>query len=207
MQKTNKGNRTLTILGIVMAICCLLSGCGKKKVEIALMEDNITLFTESSVQLNISVVTEGADISDADVKWESQDTTIAVVSDDGMVRGVNPGNVIITATSTGNAVSCFVKVEEPKVYDSLPFNEKSIVDAIVDSSMNFYNPSSISVKEVRAATLIRIAAMNQLGGYAEGYYETMGRLSEISKDAFFKGIECPNISVELINAALDEKIG
>lgn len=197
------------LLGILLVIVsCVLSGCGQKKVEIAIKEESFELSVGEIAQLEIEVLTEGATINEAEINWKSNDESIVFVSADGKMQGINPGNTIVTATSTGNAVSCFVTVKEVTAYDALPSNEKYIVDAIVKSSSDFYNPASISVKEVRAASEVRIAAMNQLGGYAEAYYESLsGRLHEITEENFYNGIECPNISVQKINAALDEILG
>ena len=99
------------VFGILLIIMCyVLSGCGQGKVEIAMKEESVTLLTGNVAQLSVEVITEGVDVSKAKIKWNSQDESVVFVSADGKIQGVNPGNAIVTATSTGNSVSCLVTV-------------------------------------------------------------------------------------------------
>ena len=90
-------------------------------------------------------------------KWTSSDETVATVSDDGTVTGVNPGTATITAkTIDGSSLSSSATIRvavNPPTAESLIINEimASNIDEFISPAFNFdgwvelYNPSSTSV--------------------------------------------------------------
>ena len=90
-------------------------------------------------------------------KWTSSDETVATVSDDGTVTGVNPGTATITAkTIDGSSLSSSATIRvavNPPTAESLVINEimASNIDEFISPAFNFdgwvelYNPSSTSV--------------------------------------------------------------
>lgn len=73
--------------------------------------DNPTVVEGESLQLG-AILTDasGNILFDRLVTWESEDEGIATVSDEGLVTGVSPGKVKITATSEGKSGSVDVTV-------------------------------------------------------------------------------------------------
>ncbi len=61
-------------------------------------------------RLQLSVISTPRNIKDWQVAWSSSNTKIAKVDQTGKVIGINPGTVIITATSSNIKVSCKVTV-------------------------------------------------------------------------------------------------
>jgi uncharacterized protein YjdB len=90
----------------------------------------------AKVQLSATVLdVNGTVVTDRVVTWSSSNTTQAVVSSTGIVTGVSPGTVIITATSEGKSGTTTVTVTQVPV-------------ASVTLS-----PPSVSVRTTQTATL------------------------------------------------------
>lgn len=51
------------------------------------------------------------------IKWASSNPTVAIVSDAGLVRGLEPGNVLITAEFAGYRGSAHVTISEGEPFD------------------------------------------------------------------------------------------
>ncbi|MEO1022157.1 MAG: thiol-activated cytolysin family protein [Bacteroidota bacterium] len=115
--KTDRGRKHLFIIIIPILILCLVMGCRKgggptqssepKVTSVSIQAEETNLDAERSMTLKVTVLPE--DASNKTIIWESSDDSIATVSPSGVVRGVSPGEVIITATSE----------ESPQVSDSL----------------------------------------------------------------------------------------
>ena len=78
---------------------------------VKLSKDGLTLQENGSDTLTATV--EPADATNKDVTWESSDTDIATVSEDGTVTAVSAGSATITATAadgSGASASCKVTV-------------------------------------------------------------------------------------------------
>jgi uncharacterized protein YjdB len=90
----------------------------------------------ANVQLSATVRdVNGNIVTDRGVTWSSSNSTLAVVSSTGIVTGVGPGSVIITATSEGKSGTTTVTVTQVPV-------------ASVTLS-----PSSVSIRTSKTATL------------------------------------------------------
>ena len=69
------------------------------KLEKITVTANTTTITEKGGQATITVASEPAGISIASVEYTSSNTQIATVENDGVVTGVNPGDVVINVTA------------------------------------------------------------------------------------------------------------
>lgn len=64
--------------------------------------------------LRLGYNTTPADVKDRSASWTSSDTSVATVSDDGTVTGINQGTATITATTpNGASTSCEVTIVDP----------------------------------------------------------------------------------------------
>lgn len=80
-------------------------------ISLELNKDGLTLQENGSDTLTATV--EPADATNKDVTWESSDTDIATVSEDGTVTAISAGSATITATAadgSGASASCKVTV-------------------------------------------------------------------------------------------------
>lgn len=71
--------------------------------SIKINADKKAVYTESTLGLSITV--NPSDAKDKTITWSSSDNNIATVSSDGIVTGVNPGSVTITARSNNGKES------------------------------------------------------------------------------------------------------
>lgn len=108
------------------------------KVELTLkVNDNPN---EKQYKLIYTILPANCD-KDMEVTWNSSDSSIATVSNDGLVTAVKAGNATITATTAnGKKATCQVKVEEP---EKISLNK---ADLVIDKS--------ITTKETLIATVI-----------------------------------------------------
>ena len=92
------------------------------------------VMTGERVQLNATVSPQNA--SDKSLTWKSEDNSIATVSQSGLVTGVNPGEVTITAYATSNPAiqaKCSVKVL-PILAENITLNASQLNLRIGDTS-------------------------------------------------------------------------
>ena len=83
--------------------------------DLELNKDSLTLQENSSDTLTVTV--KPADATNRGVTWESSDTSIATVSEDGTVTAISAGNATITATAkdgSGVSASCTLTVTHGK---------------------------------------------------------------------------------------------
>lgn len=92
------------------------------------------VMTGERIQLNAAVSPQNA--SDKSLTWKSEDNRIATVSQSGLVTGVNPGEVTITASVTSNPAiqaKCSVKVL-PILAENITLNVSQLNLRIGDTS-------------------------------------------------------------------------
>lgn len=87
-----------------------VTGTATFTVKIVQLVTGITVSGDSTVEVNSTITLKAAvapaDASDSTVTWSSSDTSVATVSDAGVVTGVAEGTAIITATANdGSEVS------------------------------------------------------------------------------------------------------
>ncbi|MBP5204158.1 Ig domain-containing protein [bacterium] len=78
--------------------------------------DETTIYVDSSAQITAKINQEN--VTNSDLIWSSSDTSIATVDNNGVVTGVKPGTVTITAkTSDGKYVGTITITVEEEVFN------------------------------------------------------------------------------------------
>lgn len=117
--------KTISLILISSMMLFSLCACSlfEKKVEsIAFDESNITMTVGDSKSLGVSAEPSGVTLSK--LTWSSSDNNIATV-DDGMVRAVSKGSVVISVkTEEGKNASCNITVNDKEI-TGLSMNKSS----------------------------------------------------------------------------------
>ena len=83
---------------------------------LVLESDETTIYVDSSTQITAKINQEN--VTSSNLIWSSSDTSIATVDNNGIVTGIKPGTVTITAkTSDGNYVATITITIEEEVYN------------------------------------------------------------------------------------------
>ena len=129
---TNAAVATVTSTGLVTAhtlgnatIRATVEGkTGSSALTVSPRPPNVVIVTPAQVlvqpgktsQLSVQVLNDlGEEIPNSPVTFSSSDETVATVSASGLVTGVNPGSVTITATSGGKSGTALVTVTKTPV--------------------------------------------------------------------------------------------
>lgn len=87
---------------------------GEASALITVKPTKITIVQKStSIERGETVSLLASTSNKSKVKWKSSSKSIAKVDDNGIVTGVKPGEVTITATANGSEATCIVKVKSP----------------------------------------------------------------------------------------------
>lgn len=129
------------LLTVVAAL--ILAGCEPKNTDpvpvpvesVTLNEPEITLLVGEDFQLTAEVLPENAD--NKTIVWESSDTAIAAVDENGLVTAVAAGNAIVTATVDDKNATCKVFVNEPAPDGNIDMAGMSVeeVRAAIDEAL------------------------------------------------------------------------
>ena len=116
---------------------------------VTLDQTTLTLNKGASAQLKLTVTP--ADFTDA-VTWKSADTSIATVSDTGLVKAVNNGSTVIKVTVGNVSASCKVTVVQPVT--SISLNKTSLtLEALASYQLTAtVNPSNAANRSVTWAS-------------------------------------------------------
>lgn len=85
--------------------------------SISLKRTSLTLAKGASIKLTAIITPE--DATEKDIRWSSDNTSVATVNQDGQVTAVNTGNATITASVGGYSATCTVTVNIPVTSISL----------------------------------------------------------------------------------------
>lgn len=130
--------------------------------DISISKTDYTINRNNTLQLYATIAPSNA--SDKSITWESDNEAVATVTNTGVVRGINAGNVKITATaSNGLSTSCIITVKVPakSIKLNLPKivlkkGKKSAVKAIV-------NPLDTTDSIKWTSSNPKVASVNQQG--------------------------------------------
>ena len=88
-------------------------------------------------KLNINMTSANIEVGDTvqlkvsggsgTVKWSTDDKSVATVSSNGLVKGKNPGTVLITAVAGGASANCVVTVAEEEIKEYYHEDERSTI--------------------------------------------------------------------------------
>ena len=104
---------------------CTVNVTGEKiePTSIKLDKTDEKIFKGDSIKLEVTL--EPEDVTEKKVTYTSSDSTIATVSEEGVVEGLKPGTVTITATTTNDlSATCKITVED-KPYE-ITFDKESV---------------------------------------------------------------------------------
>ena len=131
------------ILLLTVMAALILAGCEPKNTDpvpvpvesVTLNEPEITLLVGEDFQLTAEVLPENAD--NKTIVWESSDTAIAAVDENGLVTAVAAGNAIVTATVDDKNATCKVIVNEPAPDGNIDMAGMSVeeVRAAIDEAL------------------------------------------------------------------------
>lgn len=116
------------LISMLLGVSCNNAGAQKVAVEEVLLTPSAQVGLGNKVTLNAIIVPDNAD--NKNVKWESNKTEIATVSDDGLVSGISIGIAIITVTTNDGSktANCNVTVVNPVT--SVNLNNRNITLAV-----------------------------------------------------------------------------
>ena len=122
------GNATITATttdGTNLSASCNLTVTSIPVASIKLNKTRLTLDIDESYQLVATITPTNA--TDKTIVWSSSDTTIATVSDNGLVIPNEPGDAVITASTTdGTNLSASCQVTVVKRVKEITLNESSL---------------------------------------------------------------------------------
>nr|WP_295680528.1 Ig-like domain-containing protein [uncultured Lachnoclostridium sp.] len=150
--------------------------------------NNATIYTGSSLQL---VLTSS---SKEPVKWESSNTGIATVDKDGVVKGVAPGECIITVSQVVNGITkklqCKIKVIQSVNKITLSPSEAKVgigdfltINAIIEPKLNDVKLHWVSSDE----KVLKIVDSGNLSATIQGVGGGVAVVSAINKDNIVVG--------------------
>jgi len=147
---TNKSSKIATksiytenIVGIVPEV---------KATGIILKQKDCTVPVGTSLQLNATI--QPANTTNKTINWSSSNSNIAKVNKNGVVQGIKPGKITITATtSSGKKATCIIRVNIPAKSISLNKTNITLYKGNTQSLIVNFNPTNTTSKEIRWQSL------------------------------------------------------
>lgn len=121
--------RAISLL-LAISMVFVLCACGNKLTGIFLNQNSMELEIDETAALTYSLVPENA--SSKKITWQSVNTDIVTVDNDGNLHAIAPGTTtIICSSPQGIMDTCEVVVKEPSAIDQLNEYEKWFFDVLV----------------------------------------------------------------------------
>lgn len=114
-----KRNGKVRLIALLMAMILVLTGITPVAAAdgVQINKDSVTITTGSTYQLKVTV--NGAA---ATANWGSSDTSVATVSQTGLVTGKAKGSAVITAMVNGTSIECIVSVVKATGNETTRYN-------------------------------------------------------------------------------------
>lgn len=115
--------------------------------SIALKQIDRTIAVGTSLQLNATITPSNT--SNNIITWSSSNNNIATVSKSGLVKGIKPGKVTVTAkTSNGLTATCIIRVNIPAQSISLNYKKMTVDIGATKELKVYFNPTNTTSKTI-----------------------------------------------------------
>ncbi len=196
----------------------LLATCSVtvRQPQIVLSTNNTNITVDDSFSLSYTIIPETA--SADGLEWQSANSKVASVNNQGQVTAVSPGQTTISVTRSSEVLAtCSVTVEQKAAYDRLSEDEKAFVDMFIKNISVFKNPDSVKIISIEGLLLsykFKCTGQNGFGGNTvtafymdrtdgiwnwESMYGSLGRDMDVSVNPDDR------YNIDLINDAIAEK--
>ena len=160
-----------TVTGVNAGTAVITASAGKASVSCTVTVPQFTI-SQASATLNIGESVTLKVSGAASVSWSSSNTAVATVAD-GVVKAVDDGSAVITATAGSNSVTCNITVVDPVVIRQPTIGYKTIIrQAQVGSKLidEEVNQAKITFNGLprRAKHMKQIDRSNGKGSEADG---------------------------------------
>ena len=134
-----------------------------KSTGITLKQTDCTVPVGTSLQLNATI--QPTNTTNKTITWVSSNNNIAKVNKKGVVKGIKPGKITITAsTSNGKKATCIIRVNIPAKSISLNTTNMTLYKGSTQKFVVSFNPTNTTSKEIRWESLKpSIASVNSNG--------------------------------------------
>ena len=153
--------------------------------EIKLILDNKTI--EAGDMTQISAIIEPANATNRDLIWTSSDSSIAVVNNRGVVKGIKPGTVTITAkTKDGKVVATTTITVNPKSPDQI-------------ESLSFAQ-DKVSVKKGETTNLIVTVKPSELSSSKLTWKSSDASIATVDANGVVTGIKPGKVTITVTSS-------
>ena len=150
-----EGSVTITAKAGDKSSTCAVS-VSKKVIPVSSVSlDRYSVSLEEGQTTKLIATVSPADATDKSVKWESSNTGVATVSQDGTVKAIKEGEAKITASAGEKAATCTVSVSKKVIpVTSVTLNKSSLnlTKGQTEKLIATVNPSNATDKEVSWST-------------------------------------------------------
>ena len=147
-----EGNATITVTTVDggYQATCIISVSNENHVSgVSLNKSQLNLRIGETEQLTATVYPE--DATDKRLLWESSDSSIATVSDNGTVRGKSKGTAIIVVTTIdgGHQSTCEVNVSSVQG-EEITLNKKDLGLYLLDQTCSYSDDVDVTTYQLKA---------------------------------------------------------
>ncbi|MBR0426906.1 MAG: Ig-like domain-containing protein [Clostridia bacterium] len=137
-----------------------------KPVEVSsvtLRETDCTIAVDTNLQLNATILPANA--SNKTLQWSSSDNSVAQVNNNGVVKGIKPGQITVKVTTSNNkTATCIIRVNIPAKSISLNYTNLSLNKGSSQNLIVNFNPTNTTAKTITwKSSNNNIATVNDKG--------------------------------------------
>lgn len=108
---------------------CTVNSIYKKITSVTMSQANATLAINNMMNLSYTIAPADAYIGYSS-SWSSSNPSVATVDSTGKVKGITPGNAVISYTINGFTAKCNLTVTGPKKVERIDLNRNSITSPV-----------------------------------------------------------------------------